>query len=119
MTDDQGTRRNRIYILYHLIIRGRRRIMLISFGGLLASRKCLEFCCFARVCIILYSMYRVSALLSIIRVSYSALHVVTLSTLRSTQTFNPDVQPRHAIFRDMVLECSSCWAVERIHNDQD
>jgi hypothetical protein len=60
VTDYQGTKRNQIYILYHLIIRGRRRIMLISFGGLLASRKGLEFCCFARVCIILYLVYRVS-----------------------------------------------------------
>jgi hypothetical protein len=41
ITDYQGTRRNRIYILYHLIIRGPRRIMLISFGGLLASREAL------------------------------------------------------------------------------
>jgi hypothetical protein len=92
ITDYKGTRRNRIFIRYHLIIRGRRRIMLISFGGLLASRNGLEFCCLARVCIILYLMYRVSALLSIICVSYAALHVVTFSSLRSTQTSNPDMQ---------------------------
>jgi hypothetical protein len=66
ITDNQGTRRNRIYIRYHSIIRGRRRIMLISFGGLLGSREALGYCCFAIFCTGLYLMYRVSALLSIV-----------------------------------------------------